>query len=76
MIVLTREGPVRQKIHQAFDGIVPLEDHTVMAQAVRSARAEAVAGDWVLLSPMFASFDMFNNFEHRGQVFKDIVRAL
>jgi len=38
------------------------------------ARALAEPGDAVVLSPGCASFDMFNSFEHRGQVFKDAVR--
>jgi UDP-N-acetylmuramoylalanine--D-glutamate ligase len=76
MIILTREDVVRQKLHDAFEGMVALEDHTDMAEAVRSAREQAVAGDKVLLSPMFASFDMFNNFEERGKVFKQIVNDL
>ena len=76
MIVLTREDIVRQKLHQAFEGVVPLEDQTDMAEAVSSARAQAALGDRVLLTPMFASFDMFDNFEHRGQVFKQIVMGL
>ncbi|MBF0570076.1 MAG: UDP-N-acetylmuramoyl-L-alanine--D-glutamate ligase, partial [Candidatus Omnitrophica bacterium] len=76
LIVLTREDVVRRRLHQAFEGIVPLEDQTDMAAAVRSARLQAVAGDRVLLSPMFASFDMFENFEHRGRVFKECVMKL
>jgi UDP-N-acetylmuramoylalanine--D-glutamate ligase len=47
-----------------------------MEDAVRRARAAARAGDVVLLSPACASFDMFDNFEHRGDVFKAAVRAL
>jgi UDP-N-acetylmuramoylalanine--D-glutamate ligase len=76
MIVLTREEIVRVKLHQAFQGVVPLEDHTDMSEAVRSGRQQAVPGDKVLLSPMFASFDMFRNFEERGKVFKEIVGGL
>jgi UDP-N-acetylmuramoylalanine--D-glutamate ligase len=76
MIVLTREDVVRKKLHEAFEGIVELEDHCDMAQAVRSARDQASEGDKVLLSPMFASFDMFSNFEHRGKEFKRIVSEL
>ncbi len=75
MIVLTREDVVRQRLHKAFEGVVPLEDQTDMAEALRSARAQAIEGDKVLLSPMFASFDMFTNFEHRGKVFKEIVKG-
>jgi UDP-N-acetylmuramoylalanine--D-glutamate ligase len=76
MIVLTREDVARQSLHRAFEGAVPLEDHTDMTEALRSARAQAAPGDKVLLSPMFASFDMFRNFEERGKVFKQIVMEL
>jgi UDP-N-acetylmuramoylalanine--D-glutamate ligase len=37
---------------------------------------EANTGDIVLLSPACASFDMFNNYEHRGEVFKKAVESL
>jgi UDP-N-acetylmuramoylalanine--D-glutamate ligase len=76
MVVLTRDEVVRQDFHRAFDGAVPLEDHTDMKEAVRSARAQAASGDSVLLSPMTASFDMFKNYEERGKVFKQIVMDL
>jgi len=44
--------------------------------AVDAARRLAVPGDVVLLSPACASFDMFENFEHRGDVFKKLVERL
>lgn len=47
-----------------------------MQQAVAAALAEAEAGDAVLLSPACASFDMFRDFAHRGQVFAEAVRSL
>jgi UDP-N-acetylmuramoylalanine--D-glutamate ligase len=47
-----------------------------MVEAVRRAAALAVAGDVVLLSPACASFDMFRDYEHRGAVFAEEVRAL
>ncbi len=47
-----------------------------LGQALDFARATAPAGGIVLLSPACASFDMFDNYEHRGDVFKDLVRGL
>jgi UDP-N-acetylmuramoylalanine--D-glutamate ligase len=44
--------------------------------ALRKAYAAAQSGDVVLLAPACASFDQFKNYEHRGQAFKEIVRAL
>ena len=47
-----------------------------MAEAVSLAARHAVPGDRVLLSPACASFDMFRNYEHRGEVFAQAVRGL
>jgi UDP-N-acetylmuramoylalanine--D-glutamate ligase len=47
-----------------------------MEQAVELAFERAHSGDVVLLSPGCASFDMFDDFEHRGRVFKESVNAL
>jgi UDP-N-acetylmuramoylalanine--D-glutamate ligase len=44
--------------------------------AVKRATASAMDGDVVLLAPACASFDQFNNYEHRGRVFKEVVEAL
>ncbi len=55
---------------------IPLEDAESMEDAVRRAQGAAHVGDVVLLSPACASFDMFQNFEHRGDVFKAAVRHL
>jgi len=43
---------------------------------VRAANQETREGDLVLLSPACASFDMFENYEHRGRVFKQAVEDL
>jgi UDP-N-acetylmuramoylalanine--D-glutamate ligase len=55
---------------------VPVARAGSMAAALDTARALAQSGDVVLLSPACASFDMFDNYEHRGDVFKDLVRGL
>ena len=47
-----------------------------LEHALRKAHAAAQPGDVVLLAPACASFDQFKNYEHRGQTFKEIVRAL
>lgn len=62
-------------IAQAFAAF-PVHACGTIDAAVEKARALAVAGDTVLLSPACASYDQFNNFEHRGDHFKALVRAL
>jgi UDP-N-acetylmuramoylalanine--D-glutamate ligase len=47
-----------------------------MEDCVESAHRDAVNGSVVLLSPACASFDMFDNYEHRGKVFKELVNKL
>jgi UDP-N-acetylmuramoylalanine--D-glutamate ligase len=47
-----------------------------MQDAVKLAYSRAVSGDVVLLSPACASFDMFNNYQHRGETFVKSVAAL
>ena len=67
------------KIHAAFEGIVGKDnmvDTLSAEQAVREASRFAHAGDVVLLSPCCASFDLFHNYEERGDKFKEAVRAL
>ena len=53
-----------------------LVDARDMHHAVDQARRQAHAGDAVLLSPACASFDMFDNYEHRARVFHEAVSAL
>jgi UDP-N-acetylmuramoylalanine--D-glutamate ligase len=69
-------GESAGKVRSAFGGIVPVETAATMEGAVSAARGLAHVGDVVLLSPACASFDWFENYEHRGRVFKDVVRSL
>ncbi len=69
-------GESADKVVTAFTGVVPVSTAANMEEAVRATAALARAGDIVLLSPACASFDWFDNYEHRGQVFKQLVRAL
>jgi UDP-N-acetylmuramoylalanine--D-glutamate ligase len=47
-----------------------------LENAIRKAHATAKPGDIVLLAPACASFDQFKSYEHRGKIFKEIVRSL
>jgi UDP-N-acetylmuramoylalanine--D-glutamate ligase len=68
-------GEAREKIKFALNGAGPeIEDALSLEEAVFLAGQRALPGDCVLLSPMCASFDMFKNFEERGEVFKRAVR--
>jgi UDP-N-acetylmuramoylalanine--D-glutamate ligase len=70
-------GIDNRKIHEAFGNIVSLMVNTTSAvDAVQSAYHFAEKGDVVLLSPACASFDLFNNYEDRGNQFKKAVREL
>ena len=70
-------GKDNRKIMEAFDGIVKdIIDTDSMEEAVRNAYFLAGEGDTVLLSPACASFDLFQNYEERGQMFKQAVRNL
>ncbi|QBK04468.1 UDP-N-acetylmuramoyl-L-alanine--D-glutamate ligase [Hylemonella gracilis] len=74
VILIGRDAP---QIRAAVQGSgVPLLDAASMADAVHLASAQARAGDAVLLSPACASFDMFDNYEHRARVYVEAVRAL
>jgi len=65
------------KIHNTFSGIVDVIVNVEnMKDAVRSSSHLAVKGDAVLLSPCCASFDLFKNYEDRGDQFKKCVREL
>lgn len=70
-------GEGRAKIKEQLEPVVPhLIEAESMLEALEISRRKAKRGEIVLLSPACASFDMFDNFEHRGRVFKTIVNKL
>ncbi len=70
-------GVDNTKLHNFFDGKVEcIEDAGSMEEAVNKAYRLANEGDTVLLSPCCASFDLFKNYEDRGDQFKEQVRKL
>ncbi len=70
-------GKDNTKIHKAFDNLVKsVVDASGMEEAIKAAYYLARNGDTVLLSPACASFDLFENYEDRGNQFKEEVRNL
>jgi UDP-N-acetylmuramoylalanine--D-glutamate ligase len=69
-------GAAADKIEKQIEGSVAIERAGTLENAVVSAFHTAHSGDIVLLAPACASFDQFQNYEHRGRVFKELVRHL
>ena len=74
VLLIGRDAPLIREALSAT-GVALLEAAS-MQQAVQLASAQAHAGDAVLMSPACASFDMFDNYEHRARVFVQAVHAL
>jgi UDP-N-acetylmuramoylalanine--D-glutamate ligase len=69
-------GSAAEKIQSQIAGSVAIERCETLERAVQTASHAAQPGDVVLLAPACASFDQFQNYEHRGRAFKDLVRQL
>jgi UDP-N-acetylmuramoylalanine--D-glutamate ligase len=67
---------IESQIVSAKNGGPELVHAETLENAIRKASAVAQSGDIVLLAPACASFDQFKSYEHRGKVFKEIVRGL
>ncbi|MBA2657604.1 MAG: UDP-N-acetylmuramoyl-L-alanine--D-glutamate ligase [Tatlockia sp.] len=73
LILIGEDAP---KIQNALAEILPISLASSMEEAVKLAKSQAKEGDVVLLSPACASFDMFRDFNHRGEVFEKLVGDL
>jgi UDP-N-acetylmuramoylalanine--D-glutamate ligase len=68
-------GEATEMFADILKGEMPVERSGTLAEAVRAAAANAVAGETVLLSPACASFDQFRDYEDRGDQFRAAVEA-
>ena len=66
-------GAAAEKIESQLRGVVPLHACKTLDAAVNAAASAAKHGEVVLLAPACSSFDQFENYEHRGRVFKELV---
>ena len=74
VVLIGRDAPI---IRAAIESTgVPIHAGATMQEAVLIASRQAESGDAVLMSPACASFDMFDNYEHRASVFREAVAAL
>ncbi len=69
-------GSSADKVFNFFHKDIKVEVKQTLEDIILAANLEARPGDIVLLSPACASFDMFDNYEHRGKVFKEAVNKL
>ncbi|MBU6398811.1 MAG: UDP-N-acetylmuramoyl-L-alanine--D-glutamate ligase [Verrucomicrobia bacterium] len=67
-------GETREKLRAAWGLFTPCTPVDSLLEAVTRAARNALPGDVVLLSPACSSFDMFQNYRHRGEVFREAVR--
>ncbi|HEX7510453.1 MAG TPA: cyanophycin synthetase, partial [Chitinivibrionales bacterium] len=73
---ITLIGEAADRMASIWKGKAPISMSVTLTDALEAAVAAAHGGDVVVFSPGCSSFDMFKNFEHRGDVFKQLVRRL
>ncbi|MBS1121615.1 MAG: UDP-N-acetylmuramoylalanine/D-glutamate ligase, partial [Deltaproteobacteria bacterium] len=76
IILIGKAGPLIRGAAEAHGVSYPVIDASDMHDAVARATALCASGDAVVLSPACASYDMFDNFGHRGRVFREAVSAV
>ncbi len=76
MVLIGQAAPIIRAAAAEHRAAYPVLDAGDMHEAVRMAVELARPGDAVVLSPACASYDMFDNFGHRGRVFRDAVGAI
>jgi UDP-N-acetylmuramoylalanine--D-glutamate ligase len=76
VVLIGEATPIIEKAFAAHDVTFPHRRAGNMEDAVRVATELAQTGDAVVLSPACASYDMFQNFEHRGRVFREAVSKI
>lgn len=69
-------GAAAEKIESQITGAAEIIRAKTLDNAIKIASQQAVKGEVVVLAPACASFDQFDNYEHRGRVFKDLVHKL
>jgi UDP-N-acetylmuramoylalanine--D-glutamate ligase len=69
-------GVAAPKIESDLRGVVPINHCETLARAIATAAAAAQPGEVVLLAPACSSYDQFDNYEHRGRIFKQLVKEL
>lgn len=69
-------GASREKFVEAWEGVVPLDWHPTLEDAIMALRRQAATGDVILLAPATASFDQYANYEERGADFRRIADSV
>ena len=69
-------GDTKFEMEKAFANTIDIKVCDSFEQSIRTAFSEAEKGDYIVLSPACTSYDIFNNFEERGEKFKQVVSSL